>query len=281
MYLRTSLCLTALFFHTVANAWGPEGHAIVADIAEKNLSTNAQTQVSRLLALEKHTHLDEIASWADQTRNATTAPWHFVDIPLDESHFQAERDCPNQACVVAKISQFAKQLADNSLDNPTREVALKWLVHFVGDIHQPLHAEDDNDRGGNDVKLRYFNKTSNLHRIWDSAILENALDLKLGKNFSFDHQKVSLAAEQLNNQISTQQRSLWQISDLLANIDQTSIAWAEEAHLLAPQAYQQLPADLNSNAWSDSYEQDEWPIVQQQLQKAGLRLAELLNEALI
>jgi len=279
MPLRTVLIISTLLFNSIVYAWGPEGHAIVADIAEKNLTANAQAGVKALLSQESLNHLDDISSWADQVRDATTAPWHFVDIPLPETQYSVSRDCARDACIVAKISTFARQLADIGVDNKTRLEALKWLVHFVGDIHQPLHAEDNDDRGGNDFKLSYFGGNTNLHSIWDGAILENALDLHLGANYSFDHAKVRDAALKLDKQIADDERIKGLQNGILANIDSVAVQWAEESHALAQQAYQQLPVDLNSG-WSGDYEKAEWPIVQRQLQKGGLRLAELLNEIL-
>ena len=128
-----------------AKAWGPEGHAIVADIAEAHLTPAAATQVSNLLSLDGHHRLDEVASWADEIRpqRRDTASWHFVDIPLAAPNYDATRDCANGNCVVAKIVDFTVVLANPTADQHARLEALKWVVHFVGDIHQPMHAEED------------------------------------------------------------------------------------------------------------------------------------------
>jgi len=277
MLSRPTLLVTGLVLTQMAHAWGPEGHAIIANIAAANLNANANAEIRTLLAEEGYSQLKDISSWADQTKNAATAPWHYVNIPLRETHYSAERDCANLGCISAQIAISARQLADTENSHETRLTALKYLVHFVGDIHQPLHAENDNDRGGNEVKINYFGKQTNLHSIWDGAILENALGLKLGRNYSFNHAKVREAATTLTGQIAGNDRSTWMSNGILGEINSIAIAWAEESHSLAQQAYAHLPPNLDSD-WNSDYQQTAWPIIQTQLQKAGLRLAELLNE---
>jgi hypothetical protein len=279
MLSRLYLFVLIFLIMPTAHAWGPEGHAIVADIAENNLTAVAQTKIQALLALEGHQNLDDISSWADQIRTDDTAAWHFVDIPLPASQYRYDRDCDQDKCVVAMIVHFANQLNDPGQDKQTHLEALKWLVHFVGDIHQPLHAANDDDHGGNDVKLTFFGKQTNLHRIWDSAIIEKALNLHLGPHYTFDHNMVKSAAKSLESQITADEHSKWMQAEILQNISTTTAQWAEESHAHALLAYDQLPEDFNRN-WSKTYENVTWPVVQTRLQKAGLRLAELLNEIL-
>src|SRR5262249_39126760 len=136
-----------ILFSGHARAWGPEGHAIVAEIAEARLTDAAKRQIADLLASDdSHAqHLDQIASWPDAIRPARpeTAPWHFVDIPLDAGIYDASRDCAGDNCVVQAIQKFVGVLRDGNEDKPKRLEALKFIVHFVGDIHQPLHCETD------------------------------------------------------------------------------------------------------------------------------------------
>jgi hypothetical protein len=277
----TTLLLSLLLVNSTAYAWGPEGHAIVADIAEAHLNEVAKNEVRALLAQEGNSNLDDIASWPDQSPPKTplNARWHYVDIPLEESQYSASRDCPQSACVVAKISSYAQTLADTTLDNGSRLEALKWLVHFIGDIHQPLHAANHNDRGGNQVSLSYYEKNTNLHSIWDGAILEHALNLHLGPHYSFNHTLVRQAATDLDSAISSEDRNTWSQPGLLKNIDSTAIAWAEESHALARIAYNSLPNVMSDN-WEDNYQSTAWPVARKQLQKAGLHLSVVLNEAL-
>src|SRR5437763_7905713 len=124
-----------------AGAWGPEGHAIIAEIAELRLEPLVRSQVVQLLRLEGLRHLDQVASWPDAVRPSRpeTAPWHFVDIPLTAPAYDAARDCVGGNCVVFQIQRFASILGDRTALPQARLEALKFLVHFAGDIHQPLH----------------------------------------------------------------------------------------------------------------------------------------------
>jgi hypothetical protein len=283
-FLTSALALAiAIAASDLAKAWGPEGHAIVADIAEAHLTPAAAAQVGNLLSLERHHRLDEVASWADEIRpqRRDTASWHFVDIPLASSNYDATRDCANGNCVVAKIVDFAVVLANPSADEHARLEALKWVVRLVGDIHQPLHAEDDkHGRGGNAVKLTYFGRSTNLHAIWDGAIIEHAMGLQLGPHFRFNHEAVATEAHKLDARFSASQRHDWASAGLLSRLQPAVITWAIEAHGVAQTvAYAGLPSN-RTREWSIAYQAQVWPVVQIQLEKAAVRLAEVLNEAL-
>jgi hypothetical protein len=144
-------------FSSPGNAWGPEGHAIVAEIAEAKLkdSPGVLDQIKQLLASDdSHAkHLDQIASWADAVRPSRpeTENWHFVDIPLDSGEYEATRECKQTEkgdCVVAVIQRSASVLRDRSAGQPERVEALKYLVHFVGDIlwkRSPRERESKRD----------------------------------------------------------------------------------------------------------------------------------------
>ncbi|WP_064504832.1 S1/P1 nuclease [Frateuria defendens] len=266
----------------LAMAWGPQGHAIVADIAQSHLDPAAAAQVAALLGLEGDTRLDQIASWADGNRkqHPGTGPWHYVDIPLDAAGYDAARDCREADCVVAKIGHFTQVLADPRQAPAARLEALKWVVHFVADVHQPLHASDHGDKGGNTVQEVYFGRGTNLHAMWDGRIIEHALGLPLGPNYSFNHVAVGDAAAQLDAAITPAERQAWAPPGLLPGIDRAAAAWADESHALARTvAYGDLP-EKPQGRWAYTYQAEAWPVVQQRLQQAGVRLAELLNEAL-
>ena len=140
--------IATLAIATPALAWRPEGHKVVALIAMRHTTPEASAEARRLLAIDGAPDIAAIASWADDYRRShlRTGPWHFVDIPLDAPGYDAARDCPRGACVVARITMFAAALADRSRPDVEREVALKFVVHLVGDVHQPLHDEDHADR---------------------------------------------------------------------------------------------------------------------------------------
>lgn len=155
-----------------ALAWGSDGHKVVALIAQSQLSPKARLEIDRLLAVEPGETLETVSTWADEHRNPATAAWHYVNFPRDSCQFNAARDCPNGKCVVGAIEEQSAVLASKAPDEQ-RLVALKYLVHFVADVHQPLHAGYADDRGGNSYQLQAFMRGANLHALWDSGLIKN------------------------------------------------------------------------------------------------------------
>ena len=160
-YLRALLAIAlcaGLLVPTNLTAWGPEGHIVIATIANARLTPAARAAVRQLLG--RHS-LASVANFADQIRpqRPETANWHFVDIPKGETNYDPGRDCqpsPKGDCVIAAIARAETALKDRSLPRKQRAEALKFLVHFVGDLHQPLHWSDNHDRGGNDVNVSFL-----------------------------------------------------------------------------------------------------------------------------
>ena len=156
---------------TLAHAWGVKGHKTVAQISLSFLSDGAREEIENLLgSVDKYV---EASIWADQIRfmRPETAPWHFVDLPFPSGTFDAATLCPNNDCLLPRIDEFAKRMADRSLTRGVRAEALKWVIHLVGDVHQPLHAADDNDRGGNEVFVTIAGTTDKLHSWWDTGLV--------------------------------------------------------------------------------------------------------------
>jgi hypothetical protein len=276
------LCLIAE--SSPAAAWGPEGHAIVAEIAEARLAPAAREAVRRLLAADTptpHTHLDEVASWPDAWRanHPETTNWHFVDIPLAASGFVADRDCAGSGCIVARLPAFAAILGDRHAAIADRVAALKFVVHFVGDIHQPLHCASQRDHGGNDVRLAWQGAPSNLHAVWDGGIIEAALETKLGPNYAPDLAATRPEAERLLDRLSPGDAESWAPRRTSRRLGTVATEWAEESHVLAAEAYDDLPRP-QPEGWETAYRESEWPAVQRQLTLAGIRLAALLNDSL-
>jgi hypothetical protein len=265
-----------------ARAWGPEGHAIVAEIAEARLSGAASTQVTQLLSQETHQHLDEVSSWADDYREShpETGPWHFVDIPLSATGFDANRDCAQDNCVVAQIQKFVAVLGDRNAAPADRLTALKFVVHFVGDIHQPLHCEDNGDKGGNTIHLSYFRRSTNFHAVWDGGVIEQALGVRLGPHFAPDLAATRQEAATLGSNVSASDAAAWAPNGLVAQLSAATVDWANAAHTLAQTAYVDLPSAPRPRGWDQTYQGEAWPVIQDQLTRAGVRLAELLNEEL-
>ncbi len=237
--------------------WGVEGHHVAARIAWANLNQNAKSRVRALLAA--NADLVSISTWADEVRRdrKETYTWHFVDIPLGAARSGISRFCPPEGCVFGKIDDFVAVLK-NPASSPERQTeALKFLVHFVGDLHQPLHCGERNDRGGNDQKVIYFGRETNLHRIWDTDIL-------VKMNLSED----TLASE-LMAAMTESQRRQWQKGSVED--------WAfESKELSRTVVYQGVPAGSTA-VLGEKYEARAEPVVKLQLSRAGIRLAMILN----
>src|SRR5262249_30504658 len=143
---------------------------------------DAARQIRELLALENVTTLADVSTWADYVRlqRRETGPWHYVNIPIRHQlnateAYDKERDCPLDNCVVAQILKFEAVLKEKTALPVQRLEALKFLVHFIADIHQPLHCSDNHDRGGNDLRYEYSGNPTNLHAVWDTGILAPAV----------------------------------------------------------------------------------------------------------
>ncbi|ALN89973.1 S1/P1 Nuclease family protein [Lysobacter gummosus] len=167
-----------------ALAWGPQGHRLVAELAWEGMTPAARAEAGKLLAGEPDPTLPGIANWADELRahdpdlGKRSSKWHYVNLAEDECHYDAARDCPNGNCAVAAIAAQTAILADRSKSQADRLQALKFVVHLVGDVHQPLHAGYARDKGGNDFQLaipgepeRPGGYGGNLHSLWDSSLL--------------------------------------------------------------------------------------------------------------
>ena len=254
------LLLALLLVPAPAFGWGAEGHEIAAAVALGELTQPARRQVSELLGSEAM--LVQMSNWADEIkdRRRDTARWHFVDIPLHAAGFVPQRDCAGGDCVVAQIQADMGALRDKRLDKQTRAQALLFLIHFVADVHQPLHAEDDDDKGGNEVRVHIGRERANLHRVWDVDVVE-----ALG----FNPQGV---AADIERGITPGQRQAWARG--------TPADWANEAHAIArDQIYPPLGGARELRLPRD-YAWREAPLARLQLARAGVRLAWLLNTSL-
>ena len=162
------LALTA----STAHAWGNERHQVVASLAQAQLTTKAKAEVDKLLALEPGKTLASISTWADEHRNPATSAWHYINFPKNTCTYDDLRDCPDGNCVVAAIDKELGILVSNA-PAEKRLTALKYVVHPVADVHQPLHAGYSDDRGGNTYQLQAFGRGTNLHALWDSGLIRN------------------------------------------------------------------------------------------------------------
>jgi hypothetical protein len=237
-------------------AWGPEGHRLVAGMAQQMLTPEAAARVQAALAPGET--IASLASWADEVRKSRpeTETWHFIDIPIDSSGLDMPRDCPAQGCVLSKISEFRSQWREPHLSSSARREALLFLVHFVGDMHQPLHCANNHDRGGNDVTVKVGSASMNLHHLWDSALLDRMP--------AEDQLFVSLS-----HAITPEEKADWARG--------TVEEWAGESFDLARKVvYGDLPP---THRVDEMYERVADPLIERQLEKAAVRLAAILNEA--
>lgn len=247
-------------------AWGSEGHRIVALIAADRLTPAARARVADLLGPDVRGAMEEASTWADEIRDERpeTERWHFVDIEISEAGYDAARDCPGEDCVVAQIRRDERLVADARLARPVRAEALRFLIHFVGDIHQPLHCADHHDRGGNEVRVMLGGEETNLHAVWDTTVVAGLGD---------DPATVSAGLEA---RITPREARAWSWGG--------PADWANESFDIAKRAiYGPLRGtdrEEGSIQLPDNYLIHERPLAAEQLEKAGVRLAMVLNAVL-
>jgi hypothetical protein len=303
--------LSLLFVHApTALAWGCKGHQTVAYLAEKHLTPEAKQMFQALLTenpidpqLKRYCGnaltdvFADAATWADdeRTKAPKTAPWHFIDIPLGAKPDQVKEFCGATGCVTQAIVDQLAILKDKSAAAADRATALRFIIHFVGDLHQPLHATTNSDRGGNCVPVKYLRRNPhaaggsyipNLHGIWDTDLVERDMEGASPSEF----------ADTLDTQFAASEAS-WQKAEMQLE------AWAWEGHqFAAATSYGALPVkiaiepnvavekctddnDIGNRmlqlheAAGQAYQDAAAPVIEERLAQAGVRLAMILNEA--
>ena len=260
MHLAKALIfLAGAAFSTLVLAWGDEGHRTIALIAQAELNPVARAEVQQLLALEGPESLADIASWADQIRGSEPGLIsHAVRIPFNATQYDPDRDCSRKGrCVVLGIENSSTTLADVNAPANERLRALKFLVHFVGDIHQPLHAIKQTGQ----MQAQWGNHTWTLHKIWDTILVR-----------SLKRSPAELARDLLSD-------------PAYAHVQQgTPEQWAMESHDIARNFIyhndKSMAKSKDSLTLPDNYQQDAAPLVKQQLAHAGIRLGRRLNQLL-
>jgi hypothetical protein len=255
--------LLALQSAMPAWAWGRLGHRVITRLAEQKLNPNAKLAIAALL--EPGESLADASTWPDEHRRDLpgTAPWHYVDVPLDEPRYHSlfSGDLPERGYVVDKIHDFKVILKNPGRSVEDRRFALRFLIHCIEDLHMPLHVGDNNDKGGNQTQVRFFDQGTNMHRLWDSQIIERVSDQE-------DFWLTDLAALD-----TAGNRASW--------IRGTVEDWATESLLAARQAYQ-LPETGQrlkpGQKLAEAYQRANLPVVRKRLGQAGMRLASVLNE---
>ncbi len=258
---RFFLVISLLGIALTAYCWGVTGHPVVAEITDNHLSKKAKKELKDLIGRET---LAEWANWPDFIKSDTThtwdmaSKWHYVNIPGNLSHddfMKALKDLKGEN-LYTQIQEMMKELKDHSLSNEKRQVALRFLIHFIGDLHQPLHVGREEDQGGNKINVTWFEKPTNLHSVWDNLLVEE-------QQYSYtEYAKIlDIASEDEENSITGSS-----LED-----------WFYESYELANKVYANVPANGKlSYRYNYIFKDD----LDKQLLKGGLRLAKLLNEAL-
>jgi hypothetical protein len=248
-----------LFASSPLMAWGQQAHRVIGGLALDHLDQHARLELFRLLETADPEETVQWCNWPDEFRatdqGAWTAPMHFVNIPLGAAGYDTARDCGDGLCVTEAITRFAAELGDSDLPARQRREAFGFVCHFVGDLAQPLHAGFAFDRGGNDFEIFFNGQSSNLHRFWDTLLIETRSDdwntlrkvLRLG-------QRIAPAKH-------------WG--------EEQAVQWTNESHHLADtRAY---PGDP---AITQQFADESWQLVRRQLAVGGQNLATVLNEVL-
>lgn len=271
-----------------AYAWWQTGHKAIARLAASHLTPAARTRLARILSVPDNPTAvaDALAAasvWADETKAEThTGNWHFINLNLEDDKLDISKRCPHNNCAPARIHLFAVQLAAKTPDMQWSDLdALRYVVHLIGDIHQPLHTVADDDLGGNcEILPTPVQRADNLHALWDGGILAdishsdrelaNDLDKDIAAWSSFRHYWVARG----NQNDWTWESHVLAVKDIYQRLH---IPVEPPQHVAD---CQQAPAAIANfhPATGAAYIEEMKPIVRMQLEKAGLRLSRLLNE---
>lgn len=241
-------------------SWGPVGHRTVATIAYNHLTPQAKAGIRKLIG---DTSLADISTWADEVRSsnpayASTAPWHFLNLKSGYTYDQfadavSKAPKPN---VYTALQKCEADLKSDTTSPGNRAIALKFVVHLVGDLHQPMHVSHAEDLGGNRIQVKLFDYQTNLHSVWDSGLLrQHSLTLDM------------YAAEW--DKATPQQIATWQHDDMLK--------WLYESYVISEQIYADVAKNPNLG---DKYYNEAMPIVAKRIEQGGIRLAGVLNDIL-
>jgi hypothetical protein len=262
------LALVVLFpISSDAWAWGDEGHKIACEIAMRLVQPNTRAEIQKLISNDdRFASFSDACTWPDHPRQRASE--HFLNLPRDSAGLSSET-CPGaSACVVTAIKKDFDVLSSNNVSQTQKLASLKFLGHWVGDIHQPLHVSFEDDRGGNSIPVSGL-CGPNLHSAWDTCLVLKAVGEDVGE-----------ATTELMNTITPAKIESWTRSE--------PMDWANESFTIAEQA--QTKYCIRQGASCDHpsgkvtvdavYVAANTPIVKEQLQKAGVRLAHLLDAAL-
>lgn len=255
--MKKQFCIIAMLTCAIGFiSWGVTGHRTVAQIAENHLTPKAKQAIKDILGKET---LPEVSTWADEIRgnpdNKYTTPWHYINLPSDlnfEQFTQAIKTLPvdNAYKVILKCEM---DLANPQKSKQAKATALKFLVHIIGDVHQPMHVSHAEDKGGNDIQVTFNGYGTNLHSLWDSDLIERE---------GLTYQKMAVAYDNA----TPGQIAKWQSDNL--------IIWFWESYQIAEILYKEAAENPKFNR---EYYESHMPTVQNRILKGGIRLAGVLN----
>jgi hypothetical protein len=262
-------------------AWGPVGHSLVARLAQSELNSSTNHWINNYIPWDLFNDLSRIASWPDVILYPDSNPFdsnkwqwtrelHFVNTPNWNCEYIPSRDCLNNLCIEGALKNYSQRLIDNNCDYIEQQQALFFLVHFLGDVHQPLHSGFKEDLGGNNVKGFFLNGTNltNLHTIWDVEII----DARIHRHFQSD---VNLYYQYLKSLMINQTVLINETyNDYKLWIDESIGYVCKQVYL--DDNYNKLNISLNFTL-GENYFNRNWPLIDQRLAQGGRRLASLLN----
>ncbi|WP_435133283.1 S1/P1 nuclease [Formosa sp. A9] len=233
--------------------WGPTGHRVVGKIADNYLKGSTKRAIKKLLNRQTlafvSTYADEIKS---DKRYDKFYSWHFVNMEANQSYQDSTKNPDGD--IVTGINYCIEIIKDDTSSDDDKAFYLKLLIHLIGDIHQPLHAGLAEDKGGNDIKVTYMGKNTNLHRVWDSDMING---------FNMSYSELALNADALTK------------AQVKAIEEGSIVDWVNESHALANTIYK----DTETNdKLGYKYSYNHFNTVRSQLQKGGIRLAKVLND---
>lgn len=246
-----------LFIPFSSMAWGVLGHRVIGGIAETYLSPKTKAEIKKILGTES---VAMASNWADFIKSDGAydylSPWHYINVPSGLNAVQFYEKLKNDTAtnLYTKLQFIIKELKRHNLSKQKKVFYLKLLIHFVGDAHQPMHVGRPGDRGGNDIKLYWFNTPTNLHRVWDEQLVEF-------QQLSYTEHIKAI------NHTTAAQREKWQ--------KQHAGTWLFESYQIAEKLYSGVKAE---DKLSYNYNYQHVATMNQQLLKGGVRLAGILNE---
>ncbi|WP_109300553.1 S1/P1 nuclease [Aquimarina sp. AU474] len=252
---NTLLILLLICFNTISanDDWGKTGHRATGEIANTYLTKKAKRNIANIL---KGQSLALVSTFADQIKSDKKyrgySPWHYVNFSFEKKY--GDETPSEYGDLVKGIAKCIEVLKDENSTSEDKEFYLKMLVHFVGDLHQPLHVGRGEDKGGNDIQVQWFRNGSNLHRVWDSDML--------------DYYGMSYTELSTNAVVFSEP----QIEEIKKG---TVSDWVHESQTLAKKVY--ASANVGEKL-GYKYMYDYFPVVRTQLHKGGIRLAEILNQ---